>query len=378
MINHHYFWWRLFPKKELTQIYFSAALRGFSISLLAIFVPLYLFQNRGFSLQQTLLFFVFYSLVFAVCTPISAAFASRFGLKHSILIAGPLYLLFIASLYFLPSTPLLLLLASSFLGASQAFYWMGMHLVFYHVSHPKHRGEEVGIRAGATVLATIFGPLLGGFVITFFGFKILFIITAMLLLGSGLFLFLSKEKYEHYHFSVKSIKSMFDKKSWRNSLFFLSRGTFVSAEGVVWPLLVFLILGSYISMGIVGSLMSLSSGVLFWMTGQYTDHHANRRKIIRWSTFANSVVLVGQAMVATAAQIFAVSILFSLTNALREAPIGALEYDQAREQVAEYFVSREIFICIGRILLLCFVLITTSLSGGMVFQAFANFGAFLF
>lgn len=375
MINHHHFWWRFFPQKELTQVYFSAALRSFSLSLLAIFVPLYLFQNRGFSLGQTLLFFVFYSVMFAVCTPLSASFASRFGLKHSILMAGPLYLLFLASLYFLSNTPLLLVAASSFLGASQAFYWMGLHLVFYHVSHPRHRGEEVGIRAGTAVIATIFGPLLGGVVITFFGFKILFMITALLLLGSALFLFLSKEEYEQYHFSVRS---MFDKRSWKNSLFFISRGTYVSAEGVIWPLLIFSILGSYISMGLVGSLMSLSSGVLFWATGKYTDQHANRRKIIRWSTFGNSVILVGQSMVTTAAQVFAVSILFSFTNALREAPIGALEYDKAKGQVAAYFVSREVFICLGRILLLGLVLMTNSLSGGMVFQAFANFGAFLF
>ena len=305
----------------------------------------------------------------------AAAFASRFGLKHSILLAGPLYLLFIASLYFLPATPLLLLAASSFMGASQAFYWMGMHLVFYHVSHPKHRGEEVGIRAGATVIASIFGPLLGGFTIAFFGFKILFLATALLLLGSALFLFLSRETYESYHFSVRS---MFDKKNWKNSLFFVSKGTYVLAEGVIWPLLIFAILGSYISMGIVGSLMSLSSGVLFWVTGRYTDRHANRRKIIRWSTFANSVVLVGQAMVNTVTQIFVISVLFSLTNALREAPIGALEYDKARGQVATYFVSREIFICLGRLLLLSLVLITNSLSGGMFFQAFANLAAFLF
>lgn len=375
MMNHHHFWWRFFPKKELTQVYFSTALRSFSISLLAIFIPLYLFNDRGFSLDQTLLFFVFYSIIFAVCTPVAAAFASRFGVKHSILFASPLYLLFIASLYFLPTSPWLLLAASSFLGASQAFYWMGLHLVFYHVSHPKHRAEEVGIRSGVTVIATVFGPLLGGFVITFFGFKVLFAVTAFFLLGSGLFLFVSKEKYEKYHFSVKA---MFDQKDWKNSLFFISKGTFVSAEGVVWPLFIFLILGSYITMGLVGSLMSMSSAALFWLTGRYSDRHANHRNIIRWSTFANSIILVGQAMVTTVFQVFALSILFSLTNALREAPIGALEYEKAKGQVAAYFVSREVFICIGRILLLSLVLLTNSLSGGMIFQAFANIGALLF
>jgi len=375
MINHSQFWWRFFPKEELTQVYFSSAIRSFSISLMAIFIPLYLFQEKGFSLNQTLLFFVFYSVVFALCTPLAAGFASRFGLKHSILAAGPLYLLFIAALYFLPTSPVLLLSASSFLGASQAFYWMGMHLVFYHVSHPRHRAEEVGLRSSATMLGTIFGPLLGGFLITFFGFKILFLVTAVLLLGAALFLFQSKEKYQAYHFSISS---MFDKKSWKNSLFFISKGTFVSAEGVIWPLFVFVILGSYISMGIVGSLMSLSSLILFWAIGKYSDHHANGRKIIRWSTVGNSIVLLGQTLASTAAQIFAISILFSLTNALREAPVGALEYDKAKGQVAAYFVSREVFICIGRILLLCLVLITNSLSSGLFFQAFANFAAFLF
>lgn len=375
MVNHHPFWWRFYPKKELTQVYFSAALRGFSVSLMAIFIPLYLFQERGFSLSQTLLFFVFYSVMFAVCTPLAAKFSSRFGLKHSILISGPLYMLSIIALYFLPAGPWLLLSASSFLGASQAFYWMGMHLVFFHVSHPRHRGEEVGIRAGVTVIATIFGPLIGGVLITYFGFKVLFMLTGLMLIGSALFLFLSKEKYEKYHFSFKT---MFDKRNWRNSLFFASRGSYVIAEGVIWPLFVFFILSSYLSLGIVGSLMSLSSGILLWGSGKYSDHHSNGRKLIRWSTFANSVVWAGQTMVTTAAQVFAVSILFSLTHAVREAPLGALEYNKAKGQIAAYFVNREVFICIGRILLLTLVLITNSLSGGMFFQALANFGAFLF
>src|SRR3989338_6126443 len=124
MVNHHQFWWRFFPKKELTQIYFSVALRSFAISLISIFIPLYLFQEKNFSFEQTLFFFIFYSLIFAISTPFAAKFASRFGVKHSILVAVPLYMLFVGMMHFFSSVTPQILLTSASLGASQAFYWM--------------------------------------------------------------------------------------------------------------------------------------------------------------------------------------------------------------------------------------------------------------
>ena len=374
MVNHHQFWWRFFPKKELHKIYVSVALRSFAISLIAIFIPLYLFQEKGFSLQQTLLFFIFYSVVFSIVMPVAAKFASRFGIKHSILVGIPLYLLFAGLVYFFSSAKILLLLASAALGASQAFYWMGMHLAFYHASHSKHRGEEVGIRSGITVLSALLGPFIGGVLITLLGFKAVFGLTAVLLFASGVMLLLSKDGHVPYHFSVKSV---FDKKHWKDSLFFVSRGTHIIVQGVIWPLFIFMILQDYFSMGIVGSLMSLTSVFLFWGVGKYSDH-ANKRKIIRWGSLLESGAWIVQGLVQTVTQVFAVTILSSLLGAVRQSPIGALEYDKAKGQVAAYFVSREVFICLGRILVLVMVMVTDNLAHGLFFQAFANFAAFLF
>ena len=374
MVNHHQFWWRFFPKKELTQIYFSVALRSFAISLISIFIPLYLFQEKGLSFEQTLLFFIFYSVVFAVTMPLAAKFASRFGIKHSIMVGVPLYLLFVVLMYYSSTAVMQLLLTSASLGASQAFYWMGMHLAFYHASHRKHRGEEVGIRSGVTVLSTIIGPFLGGLVITFIGFKAVFGMTAFLLFASVLILLLNGDGYAPYHFSMKTV---FDKKYWKDSLFFVSRGSQVIVQGVIWPLFIFFILKSYLSIGVVGSLMSLSSAILFWGVGRYSDH-SDKRKIMRWGSVLESGMLMIMGLVKTVPQVFAVTIASSLVGAIRESPTGALEYDKAKGQVAAYFVNREIFICLGRILALSIVLATSNLAHGMFFQAFANFAAFLF
>lgn len=374
VVNHHQFWWRFFPKRELHQIYVSVALRSFAISLIAIFIPLYLFHEKGFNLQQTLLFFIFYSVVFSIAMPIAAKFASRFGVKHSILVGIPLYLAFAGLVYFFSSVKILLLAASATLGASQAFYWMGMHLAFYHASHSKHRGEEVGIRSGVTVLSALVGPFLGGLLITFIGFNAVFALAAVLLFSSGIVLLVSKDGHIPYHFSLRSV---FDKKHWKDSLFFVSRGTHIIVQGVIWPLFIFMILQDYFSMGIVGSLMSLSSVLLFWGVGKYSDH-ANKRKIICWGSVFESAVWILQALVQTVTQVFAVTVLSSIAGAIRESPIGALEYDKAKGQVAAYFVSREVFICLGRILVLVIVMVTENLAHGLYFQAFANFAAFLF
>lgn len=130
MVNHHQFWWRFFPQKELTQIYFSVALRSFAISLISIFIPLYLFQEKNLSFEQTLLFFIFYSIIFAITMPLAAKFASRFGIKHSIIVGVPLYILFVAMMHYFSSAVMQLLFTSAVLGASQAFYWMGCILLF--------------------------------------------------------------------------------------------------------------------------------------------------------------------------------------------------------------------------------------------------------
>ena len=371
---HHDFWWRFFPRKELTQLYISMALRSFALSLIAIFIPLYLLQEKNFSLEQVLLFFVFYSIIFAIATPLAAAFASRFGLKHAVLVSIPFYVLFMVLLYFLSSIPILILLSGSLLGTSHAFYWMGIHLVFQQASHVKHRGEEMGVRSSVTVVATMLGPLLGGILITTFGFGLTFGVAALVLGISAVVLFQSQERYTHYSFSLRSI---FDKSHWQDSIFFVSRGSHVIVQSVLWPLFVFFILQSYFSLGIIGSLMSLTSVVLLWLVGRYSDHK-DKKMIIRWTSVLESIVFFFQSMVNNVVQIVVVTIFFSVIGAVREAPLGALEYDKARGQIAGYFVSREISICLGRILVLTIVLVTQSISGGILFQAAANFAVFLF
>ena len=376
LVMHHniHLWWRYFPQRELTHIYVSSAVRSFALSLVGLFIPLYLYKELGFSLEETLGFFIFYSVIFAVSTPVAAKFSARYGVKHAVLVSSPFYLAFLVLLYVLPNFDTSLLLIAAFLGLSQSFYWVGMHVVFFHASDHRHRGEEVGKRLAVSILSTVLGPLLGGAFIMWFGFRIVFFLSSLLLVFSALVLFLSKEEHVRYHFSVRSV---LNKEHWRNSLFFVSQGCRVIADGVIWPLFVFVVLDNYFSLGVVGSLLAGISAVLIWLVGKYSDHY-EKRKIILFVTPLESVSWWARALATSVGGIFGATIFGALTHGIREAPLGAMEYDKAKGDITAYFVSREIFICLGRILLLMVVLMTHSLAGGLVFQGIVNSASLLF
>ena len=374
MFNHHDYLWRFLPHKELNQIYISLALRSFGLSLVALFIPIYLHVDQGYSFQQTLGFYLFYSIVFAISTPLAAKFASIYGVKHTVIFSMPFYIVFILVLYFLPSIQISLLIPATLAGISLGFYWIGMHLLFHHASNHKHRGEEFGKRRAFMVMGGLLGPLIGGTLISFFGFQLVFCLASVILLVSGIILFLSKENHIGYNFSVRSIVN---KDHWKNSLFFVSRGSGVIANGVIWPLFIFVILGSYLSLGVVGSILSGISAVLVWIVGKYSDH-TDKRKIIRWITGFESLSWFLRALVKTVGHVFGATIFGAITSGIWTSPIGALEYDKAKGDVAGYFVSREIFLCLGRILILSVVIMTGSLKGGLVLQGFLNFASLIF
>jgi len=372
--NHNNLWWRFFPRKELTRIYLSSALRSFGLSLISLFVPLYLYKELGFTLAQTLGFFIFYSVIFAIATPLAAKYCARFGVKHSVLLSVPFYLLFILALYLMPifSTPLFII--ATFLGMSLGFYWMGMHHIFHKASNPKHRGEEVGKRIGISILATVIGPLIGGFLIKYFGFAVVFTLCGGVLVLSTIVLFMSKEKHVKYHFSIKSV---LDLHHWKNSLFFISKGSRIIADGVVWPLFIFFILDDYFSLGIIGSIIGGLTGMVAWLSGKYSDH-IDKRKVAQIATVFDSVGWIFRALVVTPFHVFTTTIFSTFTQGIRDSPLSAIEYDKAKGDVTGYFVYKEIYLCLGRVLMLSFLLIADSFSGGLIMQAVINFATFLF
>jgi hypothetical protein len=205
------------------------------------------------------------------------------------------------------------------------------------------------------------------------GFNLIFLLVSLFLFFSAGILFLSKEKHVSYHFSLRNI---FKKEDWKKYLFFMYRGMRVITSGVIWPLFIFFIIPDYLSIGALEAVIAGISALLIWLMGRYSDH-SDRRAIVRIVAVFESLGWLVRAFIVSAAQVLGMTIFGAFSYGSLESPVGAIEYDSAKKDITSYFVSREIFIAIGRALLLGIVILTGSLASGVMINGIATLTAFL-
>ena len=86
---------------ELNEIYVSMALKTFALSMVSIFVPIYL-VNLGYSFAQVFVYYAVARIVHALFVVRAAKTVASFGLKHTILFSMPFLILYYLALYYLP------------------------------------------------------------------------------------------------------------------------------------------------------------------------------------------------------------------------------------------------------------------------------------
>jgi len=366
---------KLFPN-QLKQLYFFIGFLSFASSMVELFMPLYLYLEVGFSFTNVMLFFIVENIFFALCTPIAANFLVKHGVKHTILFGIPIKCFVILLFYALPQFPFPSFLAVTAVvgGLYQAFLWLGIHMLFKHVTHKKQRGKELGLRIFIGRLAAILGPIFGGLIIHLFGFYVLFICMLGFVMLGSLCLLANGEYKPKYTFTWKGvIKSI----RWKHGAFFVSQGVIQTGQAIAWPLFIFFILGSYVSLGVAGSIFTLITAMIVLVAGNYSDK-VGKRKFIRRLLPFEILSWIARAFVRTVTHVYGVILFAGSTLGVLAAPVGALEYDNAPKNSLAYFVQREFFIVFGRVALLLFLLFTQNYTGSFVLVAFAELAILLF
>lgn len=354
MHSHHHFF-HFLRNRELGELYASIAIRAFAFALAGVFIPVYLYQ-LGYSFTTIFLFYGILGLITAVSSLVSVKVFSRFGLKHCMLISMPFLIVFFALLYTLESFKWPLLLLSLIYGISAAFFWVPYHIDFTKSSNKKQRGMQVGF---SKIIASVFaamGPIVGGLILAFFGFPILFIIVIIFLIGSIIPLFLTKEIHQRFHFSLKEF---FQGQKLKEILGFISHGAEMRLGWVVWPLFIFLfILGEkYISLGIVSSLALFSGMIFIFIAGKLSDTKG-RKNILKIGTITNAIVWIVKSFIVTPLQVIIVDIFYGATQATMHVPFDAISYDKAKKRnVTGMILQREFYIHLGTFLMFLILII---------------------
>jgi len=129
---------------------------------------------------------------------------------------------------------------------------------------------------------------------------------------------------------------------------------------VIWPIFIFgLLEGDYQAVGLVSSLIVLSSILIHLIIGSYTDKF-NKKKLLQYGTVLYSIGWLGKIFVQTGFQIFIASTYHSFAAIAMRTPYDTLMYEKAADAghyVDEYSVLREMALNLGRIFMILIILI---------------------
>lgn len=334
-------------KKQLKELYMSIGIFSFAFSLIAIFEPIFLYQQQ-FPIWAIALYYAIHYALYVFLLPLGGKFASRFGLGQSLLFSLPFFILYFISLAVIPKVPIAILASILFLTLHKIFYWPAYYGIFARFSDPENRGTELSWLGVFQYGAGILGPLVGGFVASLWGFPTLFLFAATLVLFSGLPLMKMKRGYRGSEFSYDSPWKMMRLPEYRN--------TFIATLGwgenlidvVFWPLFLFLTLGSLDSIGIYLSLSLFIMTLISFFIGERAEHYRKGRLLRLYLPFM-VLSYVFRMIAFSPIRIVPTDILARVSLAGIMIPLMYKVYSQAKTtRSLEFVVAFEIVLAIAK------------------------------
>lgn len=285
--RNHY--WRNIEFDELSELYTSMMFRSLAMSLVGIFIPVYLYQ-LDYMIWQILMFYAaaFFTLAF-VAYPVARLIA-KVGPKHTMLASYVGQVVVMMLLATLDDFNWSLAGVAIILGLSNCLFWMAFHVDFSKVKHSEHGGKELGWLYSMEKVGSILGPLVGGLLAYFIGAQFIFISAVVLLFIGIIPLFLTKEplalnqKLDFNNLAVKDIK--YDLTSQ------LSMNIDQVISLFIWPLFISIYIFSSSPYVLIGTITSASVLVSFFIVraiGKTIDKN-NGRWLLRYGASINALL----------------------------------------------------------------------------------------
>lgn len=331
-------------KNEIQEIYLNRMIHAFALSLISVFVPIYLL-NLGYAFNLVLIYLISEYLAFLVFSPISAFLNKKLGVKHTIFLNIPFLLLHFSLLFTLQSFNWPLIFIGISLGISKGLYWISINSDFATHSN-KLLGKQVGYLVSLPKIVVIITPFIGGLIILFLGMHSLIYIVSFLLLSSLVPLFLTADYKPNLKYSWKKV---FSKKNIKFFDSFIAKGIlFVS--GLIWIFFIHSIVETYSKIGLAVTLGALGAALFTILIGRLSDKYSEK-KLLKFGAFSNAFFWLILLFVTTELQIFILAFFKGILFVLISIPLFILACKEAKkENVTEFMVFREIGLSCGKIL----------------------------
>ena len=257
---------RSIKHNQLHELYVAMLIKMLGLSIVGVFVPVYLYQ-LGYGIDQIALFYVVLYGTRAITDNIAVRIVGYFGPKH-VMILSHLFLLLSLTMLLSLETIIWPLAAIAVVDAlASGMFYTAYHIEFSKISSDKHSGHQIGTMYKVGKFASAAGPVLGGAVATIFGVQVTIVLAMVLILASGVPLALSPEPVrKRQHVTLKGFP--WKKVQW-DLVSNAGLGFDQMAAMFIWPLYVSVFIFTenvYLSVGLI---TSLGLAVSFAVAGLY-------------------------------------------------------------------------------------------------------------
>ena len=370
-----------FLKKEANQFFISVSIRSLALGMILIFEPIYLYFYFGKSLFLTLLFFGAIHGLYGLLAVFGGKIMSKIGFDWAMLTSHFFFFSYYLLLAFIYSSTLFIPLAIILKVMGMMFFWPSFHTDFTRFSKDGRRGKEVGKKNIAVLIPTVLSPVIGGWILTAFGYPALFASVLVVLLASAIPLFFTKEKREIYTDTYqKAWQRIFKKENRRFSLAFASNAAELGVNIYLWPLFMSLLMISYISMGGITSFAIFVAALFTFYMGKISDT-VHRPRLLNIGAFLTSISWLIKYFVTTPFTAFLAQAFYKICRASASIPFQTFFYERAAQkghEADEFIIYREIIFNLSRcfsLIFLAFVfLIFPKVNLGFILAAVVSFG----
>lgn len=280
-------------RKELRALLFMNMLRDFANKFVLFFLPIFLFQlgrnSEIFSflpisdLTKGIWAVAGYFVFFGIAGVATGVFSANYLIKTSygtalttsLLVLSVQYLM----LFSLQSYPLwwLWVLAAAVDGFQASMYWQSLQSLLSKHSRRARMGKRLGSVQLMTQLVGVIGPAVGSMIALYAGLHTLFLTGLATSVLASIVAFSVKRVETTDRVNFKEFFSWMKEKRFRMSVF-SSAGKIIKDDVTfVWPLYLFLLLGSIDSVGFLYSLSLFLALLTTMFVGSYVDNHKSKK-----------------------------------------------------------------------------------------------------
>jgi len=252
-----------------------------AMGMMGVFGVLFVFElgkDLLTGLKLVLVFFGLQRLVVGVVAPVIAKMIAKTGYRWMMLM-GSLSLGTKAWLLMQVNRVDWSLLAGALLlgGIGTASYYQGYHGIFLDDNDDDKIGEQIGLMTMLGRLALVISPVLAGWLVEAYGFEVMFgTAMSLIIISLGPLFLMPHHDHRKQKFSLRHAVKLGVKRtsfSWSVAGWHIEN----AIQVFYWPVLLFLLLDSHLTFGLVGGLVMVVNSMAVYGAGKIYDKRPLRR-----------------------------------------------------------------------------------------------------